>query len=195
MTDGGPPTRDWVIRVMEDSALDDELVAMVEESIAALAPSVQQSCDQHYICEALQSLGCIRVSDLQLLVSGDILIMQAVLAPTPIMFVMTLKKLALASASSVPSAGSATAAAASPAPGSGYAFHTPTGTAGSAPMLEPSKAVPWPLLAKFTIGSCAALPRLHRRPLDSAPCLPPSRSSSSSRTHEWRAHCPHPPSA
>jgi hypothetical protein len=112
---------------MENSALDAELVTLVEESIAQLAPRVQLLCGMHDICEALQSLGCTRVSDLQLLLSGDLLIVQAVLAPTPIMFLMMLKKLALASAAST---GSAAAAAASPAPGGSPAFQTPTNTEG-----------------------------------------------------------------
>jgi len=75
---------------MEASALDAELVALVEKSIAQLAPTVQQLCGKDDICMALQSLGCIRVSDLQLLLSGDLLIIQAALAPTPIMFLMML---------------------------------------------------------------------------------------------------------
>ena len=62
---------------MEDSALDAELIALVEKSIAQLAPTVQQLCGKDDICMALQSLGCIRVSDLQLLLSGDLLIIQA----------------------------------------------------------------------------------------------------------------------
>ena len=105
---------------MENPALDAELVALVEMSIAQLAPRVQPMCNMHDICEALISLGCIRVSDLQLLLSGDLLIIQAVLAPTPIMFLMTLQKLSLAAVASLASAastGSAAAAAASPAPG------------------------------------------------------------------------------
>ena len=105
---------------MENPALDAELVALVEMSIAQLAPRVQPMCNMLHICEALISLGCIRVSDLQLLLSGDLLIIQAVLAPTPIMFLMTLQKLSLAAVASLASAastGSAAAAAASPAPG------------------------------------------------------------------------------
>ena len=110
--------------IMEASALDAELVALVEKSIAQLAPTVQQLCGKDDICMALQSLGCIRVSDLQLLLSGDLLIIQAALAPTPIMFLMMLKRLALASAAASP--GSAAAATASPAPGQSLAFQTPT---------------------------------------------------------------------
>jgi hypothetical protein len=112
---------------MEDSALDADLVALVQQSIDGLAPSAQSMCELGHICEALQSLGCIRVSDLQLLLSGDILIVQAALAPTPIMFLMTLKKRAFASAAS---ADSAAAAAASPAPGASPAFQTPVNTIG-----------------------------------------------------------------
>jgi hypothetical protein len=108
---------------MEDSALDADLVALVQQSIDGLAPSAQSMCELGHICEALQSLGCIRVSDLQLLLSGDILIVQAALAPTPIMFLMTLKKRAFASAASADSP-------ASPAPGASPAFQTPVNTIG-----------------------------------------------------------------
>jgi hypothetical protein len=104
---------------MEDSALDADLVALVQASIAGLAPAVQALCQVGYICEALQSLGCLRVCDLQLLLGGDLLIIQAALAPTPILFLFTLKKLALASAPSAPSPGAATAATPTPTSGAG----------------------------------------------------------------------------
>ena len=58
---------------MEDSALDANLVTLVQQSIDGLAPSVQSVCQLDHICEGLQSLGCICVSDLQLLLSGDVL--------------------------------------------------------------------------------------------------------------------------
>ena len=45
---------------MEDSALRDDLVALVEESIGLLDPAAQAACELHYICAGLQSLGCIR---------------------------------------------------------------------------------------------------------------------------------------
>ena len=45
---------------MEDSALDADLVALVQQSIDGLAPSAQSMCELGHICEALQLLGCIR---------------------------------------------------------------------------------------------------------------------------------------
>jgi hypothetical protein len=111
---------------MQDSALDAELVALVVESVTMLAPNAQQMCEMQHICAGLQSLGCFRVSDLLLLLGGDLLILQAALAPTPIMFLMKLKHLALASAPSV----AASASPAPGAPGAGPTFQTPTGTAG-----------------------------------------------------------------
>jgi hypothetical protein len=112
---------------MENSALQADLVALVEESISQLHEAAQSMCSLHRICEALQSLGCIRVSDLQLLLSGDILILQAALAPTPVLFLLVLKQLALGVAQSP---GAATGATASPAQGASPAFQTPAGTAG-----------------------------------------------------------------
>ena len=56
------------------------------------------------------------------MLSGDLLVLQAAIAPTPIIFLMTLKELVLASAQQTPSAA---ASAASPALGAGPAFHTP----------------------------------------------------------------------
>jgi hypothetical protein len=160
---------------MEDSALDAELVTLVEDSVAQLAPPVQQMCGMHDICEALQSLGCTRVSDLQLLLSGDLLIVQAALAPTPIMFLMMLKRLALASAAS-PS--SAAAAAASPAPRQSPAFQTPTNnTEGQCRCLNRPRTFlsrPWgvcgQVLAHFLVCS-ARVPIAVRRSESHIPCL------------------------
>ena len=101
---------------MEETSLDAELVALVNMSISQLAPAAQQMCGLPHICEGFKRLGCMRVSDLQLLLGGDLLVIQAALAPTPIMFLMKLKQLALASAPSS-LATEEYAAVASPAPG------------------------------------------------------------------------------
>ena len=83
---------------MEDSALEADLVATLEEAISELAPFVQGMCVLPQICAGLQSYGCIRLRDLRLMLSGDLLVLQAAIAPTPIIFLMTLKELVLASA-------------------------------------------------------------------------------------------------
>jgi hypothetical protein len=109
---------------MDDPALDAELIALVEQSVTHLAPGVQPMCNFQVICDALRSLGCLRVMDLHILLSGDILILQAALAPTPIMFLMMLKQLALqASPSTGFAAAAADAAAASPEKAGSSASH------------------------------------------------------------------------
>ena len=149
---------------MEDSALRDDLVALVEESIGLLDPAAQAACELHYICAALQSLGCIRIQDLQLLLGGDLLIVQAALAPTPILFLFMLKQRALALAQQSASA-AATGAAASPAAGATPAFQTPAGATGEQlagrTVQGPFSAVPWAFLAKFWHASRSTL-RAHR---------------------------------
>ena len=116
--------RSW--HTMSRASLDAELVSMVEDAITGLAPAVRAACDLDYIFDALMSLGCLRLTDLELFIRGDILIAQAALAPTPIIFLLTLKQLALAALA--PSAAAATAGTASPAPGAAAAFQTPMGT-------------------------------------------------------------------
>ena len=97
---------------------------MVEEAITHLAPGVQPLCSVQAIEDALRSLGCLRVMDLHILLSGDVLILQAALAPTPIMFLMMLKQLALqASPSTGFAAAAADAAAASPGTAGSSASH------------------------------------------------------------------------
>ena len=109
---------------MDDPALDAELIALVEEAITHLAPGVQPLCCVQAIEDALRSLGCLRVMDLHILLSGDVLILQAALAPTPIMFLMMLKQLALqASPSTGLAAAAADAAAASPGTAGSSASH------------------------------------------------------------------------
>ena len=114
---------------MQSSALDAELLALVKAAISQLAPAAQVACNLEYICDALASLGCMRLLDLELFINGDILIVQAALAPTPIAFVLTLKRLALAA--SAPSAATPTAGTASPAPGAPPSFQTPMGAGSS----------------------------------------------------------------
>ena len=48
---------------MEDSALEADLVATLEEAISELAPVVQGMCVLPQICAGLQSYGCIRLRD------------------------------------------------------------------------------------------------------------------------------------
>ena len=110
---------------MDDPALDAELIALVEEAITHLAPGVQPLCCVQAIEDALRSLGCLRVMDLHILLSGDVLILQAALAPTPIMFLLMLKQLALAaSPSKGVAAAAADAAAASPKTAGTSASHS-----------------------------------------------------------------------
>jgi len=121
---------------MEGSGLDAELLSMVEAAISGLAPAARAACDLDYICDALVSLGCLRLTDLELFIRGDILIAQAALAPTPIIFLLTLKQLALAAlAPSALGSNGSTSAAVSPGLAAGAAaFHTPTGQPGQSRM-------------------------------------------------------------
>ena len=121
---------------------------MVEAAISALAPAVRAACDMDYICDALVSLGCLRLSDLELFIRGDILIPQAALAPTPIVFVLTLKRLALEALA--PPAAAATAEMASPAPGAAAAFQTPMGAGWTSTLFEPCKGRAQPPLGRFS---------------------------------------------
>ena len=134
---------------MQSSALDAELLALVKAAIAQLAPAAQAACELEHICDALESLGCLRLIDLDLFIHGDILIVQAALAPTPIAFVLTLKRLALAA--SAPSAATPTAGTASPAPGAPPSFQTPmgTGTLEASTLIEPPRLRSWPSLGRF----------------------------------------------
>lgn len=133
---------------MSRASIDAELLSMVEAAISQLAPAVRAACDLEYICDALVSLGCLRLTDLELFIRGDILIAQAALAPTPIIFLLTLKRLALEALA--PPAAAATAGTASPAPGAAAAFQTPMGAGWTSTLVEPCKGRAQPPLGRFS---------------------------------------------
>ena len=132
---------------MQSSEPDAELLALVKAAIAELAPAAQAACDLEYICDALTSLGCMRLIDLELFINVDILIAQAALAPTPIAFLLTLKRLALAALAG--SAASTTPGSASPAPGASPSFTTPMGAGTLEALLEPPRVRSGPSLGRF----------------------------------------------
>ena len=152
---------------MQSSEPDAELLALVKAAITQLAPAAQAACDLEYICDALTSLGCMRLIDLELFINGDILI--AALAPTPIAFLLTLKRLALAAL--VGSAATPTAGTASPAPGAPPSFQTPmgTGTLEASTLIEPPRLRSWPSLGRFApnfgmlLDLCGAHTKAHAK--------------------------------
>ena len=152
---------------MQSSALDAELLALVKAAIAQLAPAAQAACELEHICDALESLGCLRLIDLDLFIHGDILI--AALAPTPIAFLLTLKRLALAALAG--SAATPTAGTASPAPGAPPSFQTPmgTGTLEASTLIEPPRLRSWPSLGRFApnfgmlLDLCGAHAKAHAK--------------------------------